>query len=88
MPYVERDEAGAIKGCYATEQNGYAAEVLRDDDPEVLAFLQSQDELYAMATKRTAALKSLEEQRLVAAAADPGAPQAVKDYAAAIKAVA
>jgi hypothetical protein len=36
----------------------------------------------ALATKRAAALQALDEQRLQAAAADPAAPQEVKDYVA------
>lgn len=39
MPYVERDNNGVIKGCYAVLQPGYAEEWLEDNDPEVVAFL-------------------------------------------------
>lgn len=39
-----------------------------------------------LAAKKNAAIKSLEEQRLALAMSDQSAPQAVKDYAAAIEA--
>lgn len=39
MPYVGRDEHGAVNGCYASPQPGYAEEWLEDNDPEVIAFL-------------------------------------------------
>lgn len=39
MPYVERDEHGTVKGCYASPQPEYAEEWLDDDDPEIIAFL-------------------------------------------------
>jgi len=39
MPYVERDEQGAIKGVYANLQPGYAEEQVDDQDAGVLAFL-------------------------------------------------
>jgi hypothetical protein len=38
MPYVERDDNGKVKGCYANVQPEYAEEWLDADDPEVAAF--------------------------------------------------
>lgn len=38
MPFVERDQSGAIKGVYANAQPGYAKEWLSDDHPDVLAY--------------------------------------------------
>lgn len=43
MPYVSRDEGGAINGTFAREQPGFAEEYLPDDDPEVVAFLDAAD---------------------------------------------
>ncbi|MGV2052614.1 hypothetical protein ACQZ48_21280 [Agrobacterium sp. 22-209-1] len=37
--YVQRDEAGVVVGLYAKFQTGIAEELLEDDDPEVVAFL-------------------------------------------------
>jgi hypothetical protein len=37
--YVQRDEAGVVVGLYAKLQVGIAEELLEDDDPEVIAFL-------------------------------------------------
>jgi len=37
--FIERDEAGRIKGVYAQRQGGYAEEELPDDYSEVLAYL-------------------------------------------------
>lgn len=37
--FVERDDQGKIKGVYAVKQPGVAEEELRDDAPEVLAFI-------------------------------------------------
>ena len=39
MPYVSRDDAGNITGTYARLQPGFAEELLPDDDPELMAFL-------------------------------------------------
>jgi hypothetical protein len=41
MPYVSRDESGTVNGTYAVAQPGYAEEFLPDDDPEVIAFLET-----------------------------------------------
>lgn len=38
MPYVERDENGAVVGLYRQEQAGYADEFLEEDNEEVKAF--------------------------------------------------
>lgn len=38
MPYIERNQAGAINGVYALSQPGYAEEFLAEDAAEVLAF--------------------------------------------------
>lgn len=40
MPYVSRDESGAINGVYVNLQPGYGEEHLADDDPAVLAFME------------------------------------------------
>lgn len=42
MPYVERDAQGKIKGAYNRPQPGYAVELLPDDAPEIVAFLEDQ----------------------------------------------
>lgn len=39
MPYVQRDEEGAVKGVFANPQEGYADEFLEDENSEVVAFL-------------------------------------------------
>lgn len=39
MPWVQRAPSGAICGCYAAEQSGYATEFLADTDPGLVAFL-------------------------------------------------
>lgn len=39
MPYVERNNEGAVVGLYANLQTGYAEEFLPDEDPEVDAIL-------------------------------------------------
>jgi hypothetical protein len=44
MPYVSRDDSASINGLYANPQPGYAEEYLPDDDPEVVAFLEKQNE--------------------------------------------
>lgn len=41
MPYIERDQDGAIKGLYAVRQPDYATEWLDADAPEVGEFLAS-----------------------------------------------
>lgn len=41
MAYVSRNDSGDINGVYANPQPGYGEEVLPDDDPEVVAFLES-----------------------------------------------
>lgn len=41
MPYVSRDDSSNINGIYANLQPGYAEEYLPEDDPEVLAFIES-----------------------------------------------
>jgi hypothetical protein len=41
MPYVSRGDGGAVNGLYANLQPGFAEEFLPDDNPEVLAFLES-----------------------------------------------
>ncbi|GLS18138.1 hypothetical protein GCM10007874_11540 [Labrys miyagiensis] len=41
MPFVERNGAGAIVGVYTWAQDGYAEEFLPDDDPAVVAYIQS-----------------------------------------------
>lgn len=37
--FVKRDKSGKVHGLFACEQPGFAEEELRDDDPEVLAYL-------------------------------------------------
>jgi hypothetical protein len=37
--FIERDEAGKIKGVYSQPQPGYAEEELPDDHPDVMAYL-------------------------------------------------
>lgn len=39
MPYVSRDERGAINGMFANKQPEFGEEYLPDDHPEVVAFL-------------------------------------------------
>lgn len=39
MPFVQRDQSGAITGLYARPQEGYAEEFLADNDAAVLAWL-------------------------------------------------
>lgn len=39
MPYVQRDESGAIIGRFANPQPGFAEEYLSDDSPELLPSL-------------------------------------------------
>jgi hypothetical protein len=39
MPWVQRNASGAISGVFANEQPGYADELLADNDPIVVAFL-------------------------------------------------
>jgi len=41
MPYVSRNEGGAINGLYANAQPGYAEEYLPDDNSEVVAFTEA-----------------------------------------------
>jgi hypothetical protein len=41
MPYVSRDDGGNINGVYVNLQEGYGEEFLPDDNPEVVAFLES-----------------------------------------------
>jgi hypothetical protein len=41
MPYVSRDGSDSINGLYANLQPGFAEEYLPDDDPDVVAFLES-----------------------------------------------
>jgi hypothetical protein len=43
MPYVQRDDEGNITGIFANPQPGFAEEYLPDDDPEVVAFLENQE---------------------------------------------
>lgn len=38
MPYVQRNVGGAVCGCYAQPQAGYAEEFLDDANPEVVAY--------------------------------------------------
>lgn len=38
MKFVERDQAGKVKGLYANRQPGYAEEELADNHPEVIEF--------------------------------------------------
>lgn len=49
--YVQRDGAGVIIGLYANFQEGLAEEVLSDDNPEVVAFLNPPEVLQPI-TKR------------------------------------
>jgi len=48
MPYVQRDETGAVKGVYANLQEGYAEEFLPDDDQEVVNFLKPPKTSYSI----------------------------------------
>ncbi|UXS23111.1 hypothetical protein [Agrobacterium tumefaciens] len=38
MPYIERNN-GRIVGVYAKKQQGYAEELVPDDDPDLVEFL-------------------------------------------------
>lgn len=38
MPFVRRDESGAVAGLYANAQPGYAEEFLEEDHTEVVAY--------------------------------------------------
>jgi len=38
--FVQRDEAGAITGCYACRQTSIAEEELADDHPEVVEYFR------------------------------------------------
>lgn len=69
VQYVEDDPKGP----------GYNAALIQ----ETVDFRAMQDAKIALAEKRAAALAAIEAQRLAEASADPDAPQAVKDYAAA-----
>jgi hypothetical protein len=39
MPYVQRNERGAVVGVFASPQPGFAEESLADDDPGMVLFL-------------------------------------------------
>lgn len=67
----------------AIADQGGACEIY--DDPPPAEPTPEERTAAELASKREAALRSLDDARLVAAAADPDAPQAVKDYAEAIK---
>lgn len=43
--FVQRDAAGHVCGLYALFQKGIAEELLEEDNPEVLSFLNSRKEL-------------------------------------------
>lgn len=38
MPFVERDSGGAVIGCFAVSQPGFAEEWLEDAHPDIKAF--------------------------------------------------
>ncbi|MGI8397810.1 hypothetical protein ACRYWZ_15665 [Agrobacterium deltaense] len=44
MVFVQRNPSGKIIGVYECKQDGYAEELLADDDPEVIAFLNPEPE--------------------------------------------
>ena len=64
MPFVERDQLGAIKGVYAVRQPGYAEEELPDDHPDVVAFRAPKpaptlDEIYDSMIQSQRVLKAI-----------------------------
>lgn len=67
-------------------EKGEAIEVHDDTPPPPPAPTAPELAQRALEQKRSEALRALEDQRLAAAMADPLAPQAVKDFAAAAKA--
>lgn len=91
MMWYVRSVDGVIVGLYANPQpqpDGTSlteAEPVADDHPEVVEFVGRQEAAMATAVKRAAAIRALDEQRLLDAAGDPAAPAAVKAYSEAVK---
>jgi hypothetical protein len=62
MPFVERDDQGAVKGLYAVAQPGYAEEGLPDDNAEVLAFNERISQMTRYVPKSVIINRLTEEQ--------------------------
>lgn len=82
--FIGRRDDGTIYGMW-TVQQWKDQEELPAADPAVLAFMVPSQNVQ-IAAKREAALDALQKEQLLKRAGDADAPQAIKDYAAALAA--
>ena len=69
MPYVQRNDAGAIIGLYANSQS-FASDFLADDDPIVVAYRSAHAPASALSLDDFTALFTTAEQAAIYGSAD------------------
>jgi hypothetical protein len=80
--FIGRREDGTIYGLWSVQQ-WEGQEELADDHTDIVAF-NTPSPRAEIASKRAAALDALQKEQLLKRSVDADAPQAIKDYAAAI----